>query len=303
MILSFLAFAVSSFAAPLADKAITTDLHVMSYNIKGLPNAVLSDEYRDSRYPLIGRLLSSRQKADSPAIVLLQEAFSDQTKALLDAASYPHLAVGPGARSMLGVNGGLYILSRYPIEKTAIRAFGEGNCLSWDCLSNKGVQMARIRVPGLPRPLEVYNTHLQAGREDTPTRRRQVKILLDFYKEQHEAGNPVIFAGDFNFRPGLGQQSFLDFVKGTGFSHAGKICLDRGCAKGTDDGWHGIWHRAVDHQFYSMAGPVEIEPVSVERSYREPVENHKLSDHPAHEVRYRLKFKPVDPGRTVASEK
>lgn len=266
-------------------------LHIMSYNIKGLPTALLSSDYPDSRYALIGKLLAKRRaEGSAPEIVVLQEAFSDPSKALIETAGYPHVAEGPEASSLLGVNSGLFILSRHKIIKQARQAFGSQHCLSWDCFSNKGVQMATLEVPGLPRPLEIYNTHLQAGREDTTARQAQVKILLEFFEKQHEAGNPVVFAGDFNFRPGLGQKSHADFAAGSKLTHAGKFCLERGCAKGNDEGWHGIWARAVDHQFFSTSGPVSFTPVLVERTYADRVDGIKLSDHPAHEVKYQLKW-------------
>lgn len=296
-----------------------TELHVMSYNIKALPSLILSGTYKETRFPLIGKILAgaltAKEKgiqvaksgartaasgagAQGPHIVLLQEAFS-VTESLFLSAAFPHVAEGPGPNSFLGVNSGLYILSRYPIEKQASRAFGRGNCEGWDCLSNKGVQFARITVPGLSRPLEVFNTHLQAGRDDKESRFRQVKILIEFFKEHHEEGNPVIFAGDFNFRPGLGQKSYLEFANALGFQHAGKHCLEKGCALTQDVGWHGIWERAVDHQFFAHGKGIEVVPLSVARTYREEVEGHKLSDHPAHEVRYVLRAPAGAAGRLV----
>jgi endonuclease/exonuclease/phosphatase family metal-dependent hydrolase len=268
------------------------DFHLMSFNIKGLPTFILSSDYKDSRYAMIGKLLAGRViKGDAPDVVLLQEAFTDLTASLIEASGYPHKAEGPGAGSYLGVNSGLYILSRHPILESDSRAFGSKDCLSWDCMANKGVQFARIAVPGLPQPVEIYNTHLQAGREDTVARQSQVKTLLAFFKEKHRAGSPVFFSGDFNFRPGLGQKSFLEFAKGTGFTHAGKYCLEKGCAKSGDVGWHGIWERAVDHQFFANGEGLEIFPFSVERTYRDLVEGQRLSDHPAHEVKYEIRWK------------
>lgn len=291
-----------------------TTLQVTSYNIKGLPSFLLGTDYQDSRYPLIGKLLAGPASsvtgttalATGPEIVLLQEAFSDQTPLLLASAGFPHSARGPAATSVLGVDSGLYILSRYPIVEQAERAFGKEHCLSWDCMANKGVQFARIAVPGLPKPVEVYNTHLQAGREDSAARRAQVKVLLEFFQKHHQTGSPVIFAGDFNFRPGLGQQSYLDFSNGTKFTHAGKFCLDNGCSQSPDEGWHGVWARAVDHQFFRTGEGMEVLPLSVKRTYREPVEGLRLSDHPAHEVRYEFRWNNVtvaqEPGVTVIKE-
>lgn len=266
--------------------------HLMSFNIKGLPSFILNGDYKATRYAVIGKLLAGRAlKGDAPDVVLLQEAFTELTASLIEASGYPQKAEGPGTGSYLGVNSGLYILSRHPILESDSRAFSSKDCLSWDCMANKGVQFARIAVSGLPKPVEIYNTHLQAGREDTVARQSQVKTLLEFYREKHKPGAPVFFAGDFNFRPGLGQKSFLDFSKGTGFHHAGKYCLDNGCAKGGDIGWHGIWERAVDHQFYANGEGLDIFPLSVERTYRDLVEGQKLSDHPAHEVKYEFRWK------------
>lgn len=135
----------------------------MSYNIMGLPSALLSSDYSDSRFALIGQLLSKReQRGNAPEIVAPQEAFSDPSRALIQASGYPNVAAGP------------------------------------------------------------------------------------------------------------------------------------------DDGWHGIWSRAVDHHFYSADGPVTFKPVSVERSYRERVEGLRLSNHPAHEVSYELSWAK---SRGVASER
>ena len=279
-------------------------LHVMSYNIKGLPSMLLSSDWKDGRYALIAKTLNARHKdGTAPDVVVLQEAFSEPAAVLLRESGYPHVAAGPPAASMLGVNSGLFVLSRFKVLSEASRAFGPKLCLSWDCFSNKGVQMVRLDVPGLPKPLEVFNTHLQAGREDTVARQAQVKILLEFFREHHAPGNPVVFAGDFNFRPGLGQKSFQHFDEGLRLLHAGKLCLEKGCAKGRDDGWHGIWERAVDHQFFAAEGPVRLTPVLVERSYREPLEGTRLSDHPAHEVRYELTWDSHSGGgKALASE-
>lgn len=279
----------------------STSLHVISYNIKGLPSFALGSDYQDSRYPLIGKLLGVSKAATRPRIVLLQEAFDAQTSELLKAANYPHVAEGPGPNSFLGVSAGLYILSQFPIVERSSAAFGKENCLSWDCFANKGVQLARIAVPGMPQTLEVYNTHLQAGREDSAARQAQVKVLLEFFKKNHRAGAPVIFGGDFNFRPGLKQVSYLDFISSMGFFHAGEYCLKQGCAKVGDEGWHGVWERAVDHQFYSKEGPVVLQPTLLERRYRSPVENLRLSDHPTHEVHYELRW--PDPVRAPAALK
>ncbi len=291
LLLSALALAAP---APRPVPRQSLPLHVMSYNIKGLPSVIVGSGYSSERFAVIGKLLAERaKKKDAPAIVLLQEAFSSDTNRLIQAAGYPHVSRGPGYGSLLGLDSGLYILSQYPVAASAQKAFPPGACERWDCFANKGMQFARIDVPGLPLPLEVFNTHLQAGRSDPPSRAIQVKALLEFYKEHHVEGNPVIFGGDFNLRPLRNSATFNEFVSGTGLHHSGKVCLDRGCARSPDTGWQGIWENAVDHQFFSAQGTVEIVPTSIERTYSEPVNGLRLSDHAAHEVRFDLRFVPL----------
>lgn len=289
LLLSLSAAASSKTSRPQLNplkKALT----VLSYNIKGLPSIALGD-YDENRYGEIGKILAERSKSGkSPDIVVLQESFSERTRELREAAKYPHVAEGPRANSLLGVGSGLFILSRYPIEKQAERAFGEKLCASWDCYSNKGVQYAKIQVPGLPLPIEVYNTHLQASRSSDRIRRQQVKVLVEFFQETHEPGLPVIFAGDFNFRPGMGDESYKDFVKLTAFGNVGRFCLDQGCAAEADHGWHGIWSGAVDHHFFSKDSFVEILPTKVQRNFKELVGERRLSDHFGYEADYELKW-------------
>lgn len=261
------------------------DVHVVSFNIKGLPELLLSSAYPTSRYAEIGEKLG---KPGGPGIVVLQEAFNSGTKQLLAAANFPYVAKGPGAGSQFGFDSGLYVLSRYPIMEEKTAAFGPDLCLRWDCFANKGVQLVRLQVPGLPLPLEVYNTHLQAGREDMPTRERQAEVLVKFFHQQHRLGSPVIFAGDFNFRPGLKQPSYMIFSNGTKLSHSGEYCLKNGCAFSPDQGWQGIWERAVDHQFYSTDGDIAIQPLSIARTFQTEVDAPRFSDHLALEVRFRL---------------
>ncbi len=278
-------------AAAGSPNALPANFHVMSFNVKGLPSILLSSSWSPERYDKISSILSGRLKeGNGPDVVMLQEAFSEGSLKILRNSGYSHIAAGPGPASVLGVSSGLFILSRYKILHEASRTFGLKNCLSWDCFSNKGVQMARIEVPGISEPVEIFNTHLQAGRTDSGTRQRQVEILVEFFRKEHRPGAAVVFAGDFNFRPGMNQKSYEDFDRALGLQHAARYCMSRGCAKGNDDGWHGLWERAVDHQFFQAKGSATLTPVHVERTYREAVDGMRLSDHPAHEVLYQLRM-------------
>ena len=287
LLLFFAFFALDVRAAPVADP-LSCRVHVMSYNIKGLPEVLLGSKYKSRRYSIIGKHLAERGAA-GPDVVLLQEGFSSDTRKLIEASGFPYVSHGAHGSPFFGVDSGLYILSRYPILAQDQMTFGSSNCERWDCFASKGAQFVRLSIPALPLPLEVFNTHLQAGRDNPPARSRQVKLLVEFYKKNHVAGSPVIFGGDFNIRPLIDHETYDEFVRGTGLGSSGKYCVDHGCARSADAGLHGVWEHTIDHQFYSLDGAVQITPVELERSLGDPVDGSRLSDHPAYEVVFELK--------------
>jgi len=282
--------------APVAGPS-SSRVHVMSYNIKGLPEPLLGSRYKSRRFSIIGKYLAERGAA-GPDIVLLQEGFSSDTRTLIEASGFPHVSHGPDGSSYFGVDSGLYILSRHPILAADQMSFGSANCDRWDCLANKGAQFVRVAIPGLPLPLELFNTHLQAGRDNAPARSRQVKLLVEFYRKNHVTGSPVIFGGDFNIRPLMDRETYEAFVLGTGLGSSGKYCLERGCARSADAGRQGVWEHTVDHQFYSLDGAVQITPIQLERSLGDPVDGSRLSDHLAYEVIFELRVP-----RTLAKQR
>jgi endonuclease/exonuclease/phosphatase family metal-dependent hydrolase len=274
-------------------------LNVLTYNIKGLPSFA-AQGYDENRYGDIGRILAKRMKGgNGPDVVLLQESFVSRTAELRAIAGYPFYAQGPGSAQLLGVDSGLYILSRYPILKQETQAFGPELCTSWDCYSNKGVQFAQIQLPGMPIPLEIYNTHMQASRKADFVRQKQVKVILDFMKRTHRPGAPVIFAGDFNFRPGSGDASFREFVKETSLVHAGEFCLSHHCPLGTGTLAARLYASSVDHQFISVdpTGAFSLRPVKAERNFSELVSGRRLSDHDGFEINYELSWNSPSPSK------
>jgi endonuclease/exonuclease/phosphatase family metal-dependent hydrolase len=291
------AFASGAARAALPKPAIpvlatSLNFSVLSYNIKGLPSFA-APGFDEDRYGDIGKILAERNlRGAGPDIVALQESFTARTAELRAIANFRYSAKGPDAASLMGVDSGLYILSRYPIIKEESRAFGPELCASWDCYSNKGVQLARIKLPGLPMPVDVYNTHMQASRQSDGIRRGQVKTILEFIAATHTPGAPIIFAGDFNFRPSAGDLGFADFSKGSGLIHAGKLCLSLKCetAKGYD--LRRLFETSVDHQFISSGEKdgFSLLPKKAERNFLDPVKGRALSDHLGYEVQYELKW-------------
>ncbi|MDF1522749.1 MAG: sphingomyelin phosphodiesterase [Trueperaceae bacterium] len=138
-------------------------------------------------------------------VLVLQELFVNRWReALLVelAASYPYqgdLVGVDGARGMpWRQDGGVVVLSRWPIERQASLRFGSV-CSGTDCLADKGVAYAAVRVG--ERLVHVFGTHAQSiyGRDVAAVRAAQFALLRAFVAAQAiPADEPVLIVGDLN---------------------------------------------------------------------------------------------------------
>ena len=271
-------------------KQHSRELVVLSYNVKSLPFTDAADRLRQ-----IGRLLARRRAGgDEPQLVLLQEAWNGELDAIRKRAGYRYEAIGAGeSPSLLLPNpSGLAILSDHPILAQYARAFDD--CAGADCLAHKSVLGATIQVPGVPVPLRIFNTHLQAHTPHDSVRKNQIDDIEIFLRRIGFGGEPAIFAGDMNFQPR--HRSYRKFLRDFSFfTEAGRYCLDVPTCQiavggdGRTD-LNDVWRTAHDRQyFYAPEGsPVRIVPVGLTRNFTEPYEGQALSDHWGYEVRYRL---------------
>jgi endonuclease/exonuclease/phosphatase family metal-dependent hydrolase len=205
----------------------TGGLSVMTYNVRGLPWPAAWG--RGPALAEIGkRLAAMRDRNTQPQVVLLQEAFTDDAKAIARQAGYRHIVVGPqqapaadaaplgegfaaaarwdrGELSESLLDSGLLILSDYPIVQSRNFAFPRGACAGFDCLAAKGVMIAWIAVPDVPQPIAIINTHLNSRRATHVASERadqayvwQVNATRRFVSENVERDMPAIFGGDLN---------------------------------------------------------------------------------------------------------
>lgn len=199
-------------------------LSVMTYNVKGMPFPAAYG--RADKLGEIGQRLGYLRRAGvQPHVVLLQEAFIPEAKAIARAAGYAHVALGPqiadvgntpvnlagGASWLKGerlgkwVDSGLVILSDYPIVRTRKMAFPADMCAGFDCLAAKGVLLAWIKVPGRDAPVAIADTHLNSrkasgvdvGRANTAYG-LQVAAARNFIRANVPTDADIIFGGDFN---------------------------------------------------------------------------------------------------------
>ena len=204
-------------------------LQLLSYNVKGTPWPPLSDRTPDLR-AIGGFLLTERAQGVQPHVVVLQEAFSQDAKAIGREAGYRYAAFGPSAdaqnpepltaadRSFAAqasfwagetegkqLDSGLALFSDYPISWVKRIAFPSFACAGWDCLANKGVLAVALQVPGMTKPVVIVTTHLNSrastGVSDARSAYafgRQVDVLNDFVATLDTKGGPLLLAGDFN---------------------------------------------------------------------------------------------------------
>ena len=171
---------------------------VLSYNVALLPEPV------SYTLPTVRAAKMAPHLAGFDALVL-QEAFIDGARERLVrdlAEAYPYrgdLVGRDGAGgSPLMQDGGVIILSRWPIVRQATMTFG-ATCSGTDCLGDKGVAYAAIQKG--ERTYHLFGTHLQSsfGRGVPDVRKAQFELFAGFIAEQQiPVDEPVLLAGDFN---------------------------------------------------------------------------------------------------------
>jgi len=152
------------------------------------------------------------ERAD-PDVIVLNEAFNRQSRALvaqLQAEGYaasPYLGGFGGAwRGVSGrrrgiggfIGGGVYVLSRLPIEEQYQHVYRSLRRTTTEALSNKGCLLVKLRPDG--EPLWVAGTHLHADERGNchSVRMAQLGELRAFVAATVPVGEPVVLAGDLN---------------------------------------------------------------------------------------------------------
>jgi len=173
-----------SFSQAHAGKKI---LKVMTYNVNALPWPLKAKKKPLMKF--IGHKIKERVEAgNAPDIVVLQEGFVKGVKKhIVKFSGYPYYVRGPkfheqskeqaedcvvirrprrapryincGSGKLL--NSGLYVMSQHPILESKQRIFGEF-CSGADCFANKAIVYTKIQVDGVPLPLNILTTHMNA---------------------------------------------------------------------------------------------------------------------------------------------
>jgi endonuclease/exonuclease/phosphatase family metal-dependent hydrolase len=304
--------AVPALAQPPAE------LSVLTYNIEGLPWPARSGRAEDlSR--IADQLRSSRAEGRQPHVVLFEEAFSADAKAIAVKAGYRYIVDGPAAsdasarptsvadRAFMAAarflsgekwgklrGSGLRIASDYPI--TDVKRMAYPTCAGMDCLANKGLVLVTIAVPGAPQPIAIIATHLNSRRAARVSYersfyayQRQVDALSDFVRANVAPGTPFIVAGDFNAE---GERRLYLLQRAAGWRAdvraALDTCLEAGdrCPADNRDDLAFSRHRGRDWQLFASGGSTFLQLKSMAALFGHDADGHMLSDHVGYTATY-----------------
>lgn len=293
---------------------------VMTYNIEGLPWPARSGRgpFLEAISEELARMSETQQL---PQIVIFQEAFSSSALRTAAETPLPTFALGPRRRDRssfartlepvlqrrnilrgewgLRVFGsGLAIASQYPIEVVASEPFGPRSCAGWDCLSNKGVMLVRVALPGWPQPLEIVTTHMNSQGssgvsvdKQTAAHRVQSAQLAEFIDQHSDDANPLVIAGDFNMRGS--PERFEEFERVNGYLLARRYCLEveqdeqrENCEIAVSFDGDAPWMDTQDLQIFDDGLGVRLRPRRLEAWFDGEDAGGKLSDHDAYIVTY-----------------
>jgi exonuclease III len=249
-----------------------------------------------SYFKKIGEYLNQRLNVgQAPDVVLLQEAFTDNSNILAQTSGYPHCLRGEISRGKL-VGSGLMVLSLHPITKVGEMVFKSASF--WERTTSKGVLAAQIQVKNTTEKVFIFNTHMQAFLNFDKFRQKQVSEITQFLNILDYRKQNCIFAGDFNFSPKR-DLSYQEFVEKLNFTHAAdwawqnqELCelieppivlqsdyLERNTT---------ALHDGMDHHFFYNPenSKIKIQPKQIKRNFYDLHDGKYLSDHFGYEVLY-----------------
>ena len=306
---------------------VSTSLSVLTYNVEGLGFPARRNR-AENLNRISQHLAAHRLRGTAPDIILFQEVFSGSAKKAVANTGYPATLRGPGrstkplditrtplpgrskvTRGEIGLrltSSGLAVASRYPIVSAADAAFSSRSCAGIDCLSNKGVMLARVMIPGVPTPIDVYNTHMNSqGASRAPPKRhraahaRQVRETSIFIDATHDDRFPLVFGGDLNMRES--KPRWENFSAHQSLKLVHQVCQEPTSGCDVRMSWDGDapWMDTQDLQFFWGGSPVAVAPIRIESMFDGSPGSPKLSDHDGLLVTYRLSWPARMPGHPV----
>lgn len=300
-------------------------LSVLSYNIEGLPWPARRDRGADLAQ-IAGGLRQLRAEGRQPHVVLFEEAFSRDARAVAATAGYRYIVDGPrasdpvakpttvadrafqaAARFLSGETlgkwrgSGLRVASDYPI--LGVKRMTFPSCAGLDCLANKGAVLVTIAVPGVSQPVALIDTHLNSRRaahvsvdRSFYAYRRQVDALSDFVRANVTSDMPFIVAGDFNAGQEPRRRAYLlqkaaSWRSATTVNAALETCLREAneCVTTDRPDLAFSQKRGRDYQWFASSGSADLTLASIAALFGHDGHGRMLSDHVGYAATYLIR--------------
>jgi len=206
-----------------------------------------------------------------------------------------HRSIRRGEIGLKLASGGLAVASRFPITTHAAKPFGSESCAGLDCLSNKGALFARIAIPGLPDPVDVFDTHMNSRAaskappsESLPVHHAEARELAAFVETMRDREHPTLLGGDFNMRHSEARFDFLEPLMP--LTLVQRYCHDpaAGCDIRMSFDGDAPWMDTEDLQFFGSGRRVQVRPIRIETLFDGRQDSPRLSDHDGFRVTYEL---------------
>lgn len=181
------------------------NLHLLTYNIAGLPELISS-----AKTPRSKSIRAIGLKVDQFDVVNVQEDFNYN----VDLYQFNQHPYRTDTKGKVPFGDGLNTLSKYPIME--VRRIPWQHCNGSDCLTPKGFAYMRVQL-AKEVYIDVYNMHATAHTSKAAVQARRNNMeQLAAYITAHSEGNALLIMGDFNAHYAFLGDNIHDFKKQTG---------------------------------------------------------------------------------------
>ena len=283
-------------------RALSNNFKVLAYNVWALLPGIVSKDVSE-------RLNLLKNKLNGYDAIVFAELFDNSRReAFLNGikSEYPY-QTSVVDKSGAIEDGGVLVVSRWPIEASSHRVFSD--CNAEDCLSAKGVKYARINKGG--NKYHVFGSHTQAfsSAENQATRLHQFQEIRSFMDSKSIPNSePVIIAGDLNVDSINSQAEYNTMLSVLGAAEAPRNGMGYPYTyNGNINAWTDGSAENLDYVLYSLN---HLQPVSsasqviIPRSVHADVfTKYDLSDHFAVAAELTFSTPSVDPAAGSIGDK
>lgn len=299
------------------------ELSVLTYNIEGLPWPIRTGRAADLAR-IAQQLRTMRTAGHQPHVIVFEEAFSSEAKAIAVQAGYRYVTDGPAAgdvgtgpisaadRAFAAAasflsgekwgkwsDSGIRVASDFPILGVQRMAYPVFACAGFDCLANKGAVLVTVAVPGARQPVAIVATHLNSRHAAHVSYdrsfyafQRQVDALSNFVRANVAPTMPFIVAGDFNAGQEPRRRAYL-LRQLAGWRTTAPVraaldtCLGNGaqCPTGNRNDLLWSWRRGRDWQIFAP-GAEKLMLKSMAAPFGRGPDGRMLSDHVGYAATY-----------------